>query len=83
MDLDETDKAFVRQFLATNAAKRWFEYGRKSCPKLDLAKSDIANYNASLIIKEGWMGCVDFLQGSVQESNIPDYGIRPIDTVDD
>jgi hypothetical protein len=83
MELDETDKALIRSFLSTNAAKRWLEYARSNCPKLDLAKTPIENYNASLIIKEGWTGCADFLQNSVQESQIPEYGVRPIDTVSD
>ena len=83
MELDETDKALVRSFLATNAAKRWLEYAKKNCPKLELAKVPIKNYNASLIIEKGWTGCADFLQSSVQETSVPEYGIRPIETVTD
>lgn len=83
MELEDGDKALIRQFLTTGAAKRWLDYGRKNCPKQDLSKVDIANYNASLLIKEGWIGCADFLQDSVLEPAIPDYGVRPIDTVSD
>lgn len=81
--MNESDKAVVRQFLASNSGKAWIENGVKGCPKLDLAKTNIENYNASLLIKEGWTEALKYLANSVEEQPVQEYGVKPIDTVAD
>ncbi len=81
--MNESDKAVVRQFLASNSGRTWIENGIKGCPKLDLAKAPIENYNASLLIKEGWTGALQYLENSVQETVTPHYGTESLSVVAD
>jgi hypothetical protein len=83
MQLEEHDKAVVRNFLTTSSAEHWLEYAKNSCPTLKLGEVDAKSYNISLYEARGWDNAIKFLKGSVEEPHIPDYGVHPIDTVSD
>jgi hypothetical protein len=83
MPLNESDKAVVRSFLSTTAAKNWLEYCDNNYPALELSKSTRDMYEISMYEEKGWKKRGLFQISCVQESLVPEYGQQAIDPVPD
>jgi hypothetical protein len=83
--LDSDIAARVRQFLDSPAAQIWIDYAMRSCPKVELGKTDLDSYHASLVLERGWRSGLEFAQACARLPDpYPDYAAsKPIDnTVD-
>ena len=76
-------QAIVRQFFATSAAQEWLEHVRDAYPRLEIGKVDHQSYNAALLESSGWDKCIRYGVACVQEKPLQDFGLQPIDTVQD
>lgn len=83
--MTENDKAQVRAFLASEAARTWIEEGKNAFEEMDLKDAKSKDlYDISLHEGKGWRSGIAHLVRMVQASRVEEhFGLQPIETTRD